>query len=102
MEKAKIGENNFTFSSPSLIVLPAPSSTSRSFPGLRESLKRFDLLFSTLVAPYTLFSSFKIHCNYAGDVSEAAISPQEAESCCLAIADTENVYKHMERQNFEP
>jgi len=67
---------------------------------LRDSLKRFDLLFSTLAD--TLFASYKTHCNYAGDVFEAAISPQEAESCCLAIADTGNVYKHMERHNFKP
>lgn len=105
MEKTKIGENIFPLSTPPLQVLLVPSSTSRRFPGLQESLKCFDLLFFYLggtISLYPLFSSFRTRHNYAGDVFEAAISPWEAESCCLAIADTENVYKHMERRNFEP
>lgn len=85
-----------------LLVFPTPSFTSRSFPGLYESLKLFDLLSSAPVAAYTLFSAFRTHHSCAGDVFLAAISSLEAESCCLAIADTENVYKHMERDYFKP
>lgn len=54
------------------------------------------------MAPYTLFSSFKTHHNYVVDVFEEAISLQEAASSCLARADTEKVYKHKERHNFQP
>lgn len=54
------------------------------------------------MAPYALFSAFRTHHSCAGDVFLAAISSLEAESCCLAIADAENVYKHTERDNFKP